>query len=57
MSAGLLEAPTLLFDMNKLFESHVVLLEERSDDEGRIIIRQGPVRSLATPWKEFLAAL
>jgi 5-methylcytosine-specific restriction enzyme subunit McrC len=48
MSAGLLEAPTLLFDMNKLFESHVGLLEERSDDESRIIIRQGPVRSLAT---------
>ena len=48
MSVGLLEAPTLLFDMNKLFESHVGLLEERSADESRLIFRQGPVRSLAT---------
>ncbi|HTF62915.1 MAG TPA: hypothetical protein VK638_09415, partial [Edaphobacter sp.] len=48
MSVGLLEAPTLLFDMNKLFESHVGLLEEKSADESRIILRQGPVRSLAT---------
>jgi hypothetical protein len=32
----------------KLFESHIGLFEERSADESRLIIRQGPVSSLTT---------
>ena len=47
MSAGLMDAPGLLFDMNKLFEAHVSRLEEVSAGDAYVVSRQGPQMPLA----------
>lgn len=48
LSAGVSQAPGLLFDMNKLFEAHVARLEEVDAGLDRIVHTQGPHRYLAT---------
>ena len=47
VSMGQLKAPGILFDMNKLFESHVTILERASTDEFHRIELQGPMKALA----------
>jgi 5-methylcytosine-specific restriction enzyme subunit McrC len=41
------EAPGILFDMNKLFETYVLCLEQAVAAESQIVLAQGPVKSLA----------
>lgn len=47
LSAGVSQAPGLLFDMNKLFEAYVSSLEEAAAGDDLIVYRQGPVEALA----------
>jgi 5-methylcytosine-specific restriction enzyme subunit McrC len=48
LKAGVVQAPGLLFDMNKLFEAHVARLEEANVGPDCIVHTQGPYRYLAT---------
>ncbi len=48
MSAGAMQAPGLLFDMNKLFEAHVAKREEDAAGPDQIVHKQGPPLHLAT---------
>jgi 5-methylcytosine-specific restriction enzyme subunit McrC len=52
LSAGALQAPGLLFDMNKLFEAHAVRMEEIGSGNERIVRTQGPQLHLATRAKD-----
>jgi 5-methylcytosine-specific restriction enzyme subunit McrC len=47
MVTGHIEAPALLFDMNKLFESHVAVIEKSLADEAHVVVRSGVSRPLA----------
>lgn len=46
MRIGNAEAPSILFDMNRLFESYVSSLEETAN-QFRVVCRQGPTKILA----------
>lgn len=48
LRAGASQAPGLLFDMNKLFESHTARLEQAGAELDHIVLTQGPPRHLAT---------
>lgn len=48
ISAGVTNAPGLLFDMNKLFEAHVIKLEHKDAGADRVVHSQGPPLHLAT---------
>lgn len=57
LSAGMVEAPALLFDMNRLFEAHVTRLEEAAADDLQQIYSQKPWTTLATLHGEGVFAL
>lgn len=57
LNAGAAQAPGLLFDMNKLFESYVSGLEEAAAGDAYVIHRQGPVEPLGLRGEEEVFAL
>lgn len=57
LRSGTDKAPGLLFDMNKLFESYVLHLEEQAAKPGHHVHAQGPARHLAQSGNDALFEL